>query len=101
MIGDRTWRLSNNISICFKGIESNTLVNSLDLYDDILISTGSACNSNSIEPSYVLRAIGVPEEDIYSVVRITADFNKMTIEEIEEITDKIADTVGLLRSFKV
>lgn len=100
LVGEIINRLTNNLSICFKGVESNTLVGCLNV-DEILVSTGSACNSSSIEPSYVLKAIGVPEEDIYSVVRITADFNKMTIEEIEDITDKIASNVEMLRSFKI
>jgi cysteine desulfurase len=100
LIGDETWRLQNNICVCIKGVESNTLVGCLDV-EDVLISTGSACNSSSIEPSYVLKAIGIPEEDIYSVVRITADFDKMTIEEMEEVTYKIANEVEMLRSFKI
>lgn len=97
VIGDKFFRLKNNLSICFKGIESNTLVSCLSV-DGILVSTGSACNSNSIEPSYVLKAIGVPEEDIYSVIRITTNFDKLTIEEIEDITDKIKMNVETLRS---
>lgn len=100
LVGDSTYRLNNNLSICFKGVESNTLVNCLNS-DGIFVSTGSACNSNSIEPSYVLKAIGVPEEDIYSVIRITTDFDKLTFEYVEYITDKIADNVEMLRSFKI
>ena len=100
LIGGLTWRLNNNLSICFKGIEANTLVNCLNT-DGIFVSTGSACNSNSIEPSYVLKAVGIPEEDIYSVVRITTDFDKLTFEDVEYITDKIADNVELLKSFKI
>ena len=100
LIGGLTWRLNNNLSICFKGIEANTLVNILNT-DGIFVSTGSACNSNSIEPSYVLKAVGVPEEDIYSVIRITTDFDKLTFEDVEYITDKIADNVELLKSFKI
>ena len=98
LIGGMISRLSNNLSICFKGVESNTLVGCLNV-DEVFVSTGSACNSDSIEPSYVLKSIGVPEEDIYSVVRITADFDKMTIKEIEDVTDKIANNVKMLRSF--
>ena len=98
LIGGMISRLSNNLSICFKGVESNTLVGCLNV-DGVFVSTGSACNSNSIEPSYVLKSIRVPEDDIYSVVRITADFDKMTIKEIEDVTDKIANNVKMLRSF--
>lgn len=100
LIGNLSDRLKNNLSICLENLESSTMVNCLSA-DEILVSTGSACNSNSIEPSYVLKAIGVPEEHIYSVIRITANFDKMTIEDVEYITDKIADNVEMLRSFKM
>ena len=90
-------RLKNNASICFKGIESESLLLMLD-QKGICVSSGSACNSASLKPSYVLEAIHVPKEDINGVVRFT--FGEETIEEIDIVIETIKKTVGLLRRLK-
>lgn len=90
-------RLKNNASICFKGVESESVLLMLD-QKDICVSSGSACNSASLKPSYVLKAINVPKEDINSVVRFT--FGENTNEEIDIAVESIKRVVGLLRRLK-
>ena len=90
-------RLKNNVSICFKGVESESILLMLD-QKDICVSSGSACNSASSKPSYVLEAINVPKEDINSIVRFT--FGENTNEEIAIAIESIKKTIALLRKFK-
>lgn len=66
-------RLPNNINVILPyNINGETLLYSLDV-DDIQISTGSACNSRSIEPSHVLKAIGLSDDEASRCIRITID----------------------------
>ncbi|MCM1232647.1 MAG: cysteine desulfurase [Ruminococcus flavefaciens] len=67
---DSTNRLPHNLYMCFKGIEGESLMIMLDVIG-IQVSTGSACNSNSIESSPTLSAIAMDEADIHSCIRIT------------------------------
>ena len=90
-------RLKNNASICFKGVESESILLMLD-QKDICVSSGSACNSASPKLSYVLEAINVPKEDINSVVRFT--FGENTNEEIDIAIESIKKTVSLLKRLK-
>ncbi len=64
--GDLKNRLCNNISITINGIRSNFLISALK---DMAISTGSACSTQSVVPSYVLMAIGRSEEEAVSTIR--------------------------------
>jgi len=63
-------RLPNNLSISFRDVIGTQLSYWLD-QNDIFLSTGSACNSTSIEPSHVLKAIKVPEDYIRGTIRIS------------------------------
>ena len=90
-------RLKNNASICFKGVESESVLLMLD-QRDICVSSGSACNSASLKPSYVLEAIGLPEDEINSVVRFT--FGENTREEIDIAIEEVKKAINLLRKFK-
>lgn len=74
-------RLANNINICFKGIEASSLLYYLDLYE-IYASGESACNSKNLEPSHVLKAIHLNENDLHSCVRFTIG-EYTTIDELE------------------
>lgn len=94
---DMDYRLKNNASICFKGVESESVLLMLD-QKDICVSSGSACNSASLKPSYVLEAINIPKEDMNSVVRFT--FGENTNEEIDIAIEAIKKTVSLLRRLK-
>ena len=94
---DMNYRLKNNASICFKGVESESVLLMLD-QKDVCVSSGSACNSASPKPSYVLEAINIPKEDINSIVRFT--FGENTNEEIDITIEAIKKIVSLLRRLK-
>ena len=61
-------RLPNTTHVAFAGVEGEALLMSLDL-QGVALSTGSACSSGSLEPSHVLRAMGVPEAYLYGALR--------------------------------
>ena len=84
--GDRDDRLPGNANICFHGIEAETLLMALDL-QGICASVGSACSAGSLEPSHVLMAMGLSEEDAKSSMRFS--FGKVTSEEEIDFTVKI------------
>lgn len=68
--GSQDNRLSNNINISFKKIEGESLLLDLDFHG-IIVSTGSACASNSLEPSHVLLALGQSAQQAHSSLRFT------------------------------
>ena len=91
--GHPTERLPNNLNISFAYVEGEALMMGLK---EIAVSSGSACTSASLEPSYVLRAIGVGEELAHTSIRFgLGRFN--TEEEIKFATEKVIDTVTRLR----
>ena len=68
----------------------------LDL-NDIYVSSGSACNSNSVEPSAVLRAINVPNEYIRSAIRITLA-NDITFDELDYVYETFLKCIERLNN---
>ena len=66
--GHRTRRLARNVSVCFPGVESRAVINSVS--EGLAISAGSACTAQSVEPSHVLMAMGLGETRAHSSVRI-------------------------------
>ena len=66
--GHRTRRLARNVSVCFPGVESRAVINSVS--GDLAISAGSACTTQSVEPSHVLVAMGLGEARAHSSIRI-------------------------------
>ena len=91
--GDK--RLCNNINICFNNIEGEAIGGYLDAYG-ISSSTGSACSSNSLEVSHVLKAIGLPELQINSSIRLSlSKFN--TEKQIDYALEVLNKTVEKLR----
>ena len=77
-------RLPNNISVTFpQNLTGEALIYMLDM-SGIYISTGSACNSHSVQPSHVLKAIGLTNEEISKTIRISLS---------DEIDRKIADKI--------
>ncbi|MCM1335327.1 MAG: cysteine desulfurase [Bacteroides sp.] len=90
-------RLRNNAAICFRGAESEAVLLMLD-QKGICVSSGSACNSFSLEPSHVLTAIRLPKEDQYSMVRFT--FGENTIEEVDIVVEELKNIVSILRNMK-
>lgn len=88
-------RLPNNISITFnQNITGEAMVYGLDI-SGIYIGTGSACNSNSMKTSHVLKAIGLSDEDAYKTIRITLPDN-ITMDEIDETVQEINKQIKLL-----
>lgn len=93
--GDRHNRLPNNTSFCFQFIEGETLLIMLDM-EGICGSSGSACTSGSLEPSHVLKAIGLPDEIAHGSLRLTLN-DEITKEDIELVVDKLEKIVSRLR----
>lgn len=91
-------RVPGNVNITFKGVEGESLVILLDSYG-ICASTGSACNSVSLEPSHVLKAIGLSNESALCSVRFSIDESN-TDEEINYAILKIVECVNMLRKMK-
>lgn len=91
--GHRTRRLSRNINMCFPGIESRAIINSVS--EDMAISAGSACTTDSVEASHVLLAMGLGEKHAHSSIRIgLGRFN--TDNEIDKSTDLLTSTIRSL-----
>ncbi len=80
-------KLANNINCTVKGANAQALIGLLAM-DDICISAGSACHSDSSSASHVLTAIGLSNEDALSTIRITLGAEN-TISEIEHVVQKI------------
>lgn len=88
-------RLSNNINVTFpQNITGEALLYCLDL-SDIKISTGSACNSQEIKPSHVLKAIGLTDEDAMRTIRITIS-NDITYKDIDYVIEEIDKAIKLI-----
>ena len=93
--GSKTNRLSHNLNICFPKVESKAIINSIS--KEIAISAGSACTTQTVEPSHVLLALGYDEERAHSSIRIgLGRFNKK--EEIDFIIEKITTVVKDIRN---
>ena len=91
--GELENRLPGNLNITIPNTGNNSLMMSLR---DVAISNGSACTSNSTEPSHVLKALGLTKELANSSVRFgIGRFN--TLEEIEHTIIKIKDSLNKLR----
>lgn len=87
-------RLPNNLNLSFAHVQGEALLMALR---GVAVSSGSACTSASVEPSYVLRALGVPDELAHGSLRFgLGRFN--TAEEIESAAAEVAQAVRRLRS---
>ncbi|HVX51911.1 MAG TPA: IscS subfamily cysteine desulfurase [Chitinophagaceae bacterium] len=92
--GDRINRLPNIVNMSFAGTEAQTLMTAL--VKDIAVSSGSACTSASIEPSYVLKALGVPDEFAYGAIRFGLG-RFTTGEEIDFTIGRVVKAVTHIR----
>jgi cysteine desulfurase len=91
--GDLKNRLPGNLNISFAYVEGEGLMMGIK---DLSVSSGSACTSASLEPSYVLRALGVTEDLAHTSLRI--GFGRFTTEaEVDYAADRIVEAVQKLR----
>ena len=87
--GDVVQRFAGNLNIGFPGVDAMALMAALD---DVAVSTGSACTSESVEPSYVLQALGLPRNISAGSIRI--GFGRFTTQsEIDYAARRIAEEV--------
>jgi len=93
--GDRENRLPNTTSIAFEYVEGEAILLLMDEYG-ICASSGSACTSGSLEPSHVLRAMGVPFTAAHGSIRFSLSIYN-TEEEIDFIVEKLPPIIERLR----
>lgn len=92
--GDRINRLPNNINVIFPNIIAENLLLNLDMLG-VYCSTGSACDSKSLKPSHVLKAIGLTDEEANSSIRFTLrDYT--TKEDIDMVLEKIDKALKMM-----
>ncbi|MDR1063352.1 MAG: IscS subfamily cysteine desulfurase [Azoarcus sp.] len=91
--GDMEHRVAHNLNISFAYVEGESLMMSIK---DIAVSSGSACTSASLEPSYVLRALGREDELAHSSIRFTLG-RFTTAEEIDYAVELLKTRIGKLR----
>ncbi len=91
--GHPTERLPGNLNVSFAYVEGESLLMGIK---DVAVSSGSACTSATLEPSYVIRALGTDEELAHSSIRFgLGRFN--TEEEVDFVTQRVVDEVRRLR----
>ncbi|HEV2290072.1 MAG TPA: IscS subfamily cysteine desulfurase [Candidatus Acidoferrales bacterium] len=91
--GTMEHHLPNNINISFAYVEGESLLMGIN---DVAVSSGSACTSATLEPSYVLKALGVGEDLAHTSIRFgLGRFN--TQEEVDYVADRVVETVRRLR----
>ncbi len=91
--GDMDHRVPHNLNISFAYVEGESLIMAIK---DIAVSSGSACTSASLEPSYVLRALGRNDELAHSSIRFTIG-RFTTVEEVDYTIDLLQRKIGKLR----
>jgi cysteine desulfurase len=91
--GHPSRRLAGNLNVSFAHVDGESLLLGLK---DVAVSSGSACTSATLEPSYVLRAMGVPDELAHSSIRFgIGRFN--TEEEVDYVASRVVEEVQRLR----
>src|SRR5579862_5200228 len=91
--GSMTYRLPNNLNVSFAHVDGESLLMGIN---DVAVSSGSACTSARMEPSYVLKALGVGEDLAHSSIRFgLGRFN--TEEEVDYVIQRVVEVVGRLR----
>ena len=93
--GHETDRLPNNVNVCFRFIEGQSMLILLDQLG-VYASSGSACTSGSLDPSLVLLAIGLPHEIAHGSLRLTLS-EETTIEDVDFVVDELTKIIERLR----
>ena len=92
--GSLEHRLPGNLNVTFPGVDGAALLMSMP---DVALSTGSACSSATVEPSHVLRAIGLSDRLAHSSLRFgLGRFN--TEEEVDYVAARVIESVRKLRA---
>lgn len=91
--GSLSHKVKNILNVSFNFIEGESLIMALE---NVAVSSGSACTSATLEPSYVLRALGRADELAHSSIRFSFG-RQTTIEDIDQTADTLLDVVGKLR----
>ena len=91
--GDMEQRVPHNLNLSFNFVEGESLIMAIK---DVAVSSGSACTSASLEPSYVLRALGRSDELAHSSIRFTVG-RFTTVEEVDYVIGLMKDKIGKLR----
>ena len=87
-------RLLGNLNLCFAGVQSHALLMGLK---SVAVSTGSACDSESVTPSHVLVAMGIPNDLALTTIRFgLGRYN--TAEEVDIVADEVIKVVNRLRA---
>jgi cysteine desulfurase len=94
--GDRAARVPNTSNISFPGVEAESLLIALDL-EGIAVSTGSACSSGTLEPSHVLKAMGLPSDRGQSALRFSLG-RANTKADVDRLLDVLPKAVERLRA---
>lgn len=92
--GDMTHRIAHNLNVSFNFVEGESLIMGIK---GVAVSSGSACTSASLEPSYVLRALGRNDELAHSSIRFTLG-RFTTEEEVDQVILQVQTTVAKLRA---
>ncbi|HEY6956030.1 MAG TPA: IscS subfamily cysteine desulfurase [Flavisolibacter sp.] len=96
--GSKAHRLPNVTNLSFKGVEGQALMMSIN--KEIAVSSGSACTSASLEPSYVLKALGLDDELAHSSIRFSLG-RFTTEEEIDYTIEKVSKNTRQLREMNL
>lgn len=91
--GDMTHRIPHNLNLSFNFVEGESLIMAIK---DVAVSSGSACTSASLEPSYVLRALGRSDELAHSSIRFSIG-RFTTVEEVDYVIELLHNKIGRLR----
>ena len=93
--GDQSRRVANTTNISFDRVEAESLLIALDL-EGVAVSTGSACSSGTLEPSHVLRAMGLPPHRTQNSIRFSLGLGN-TIDQIDHVIEILPPVVDKLR----
>ena len=91
--GDMEHRVPHNLNLSFNFVEGESLMMAVK---DVAVSSGSACTSASLEPSYVLRALGRSDELAHSSIRFSIG-RFTTVEEVDYVVELLKNKIGKLR----
>jgi cysteine desulfurase len=94
--GDPSARVPNTTNISFDGIEAESLLIALDL-EGFAVSTGSACSSGTLEPSHVLRAMGLPTHRTQNSIRFSLGLGN-TEQQVDALLERLPAVVSKLRT---